>query len=74
VESHLKHRDLVPLIQEGIPTHRDGGHLDQVFTNFGGSVNQIKTDFSDHSAFEISIQFQKEDHDFDIRTRKRKPT
>ena len=68
VERVLRSKNFAPLIIDGTPTHRLGGHLDQVFSNFGGTSEIIQIDFSDHVAIKVNIELSKLPSDFDLRS------
>jgi hypothetical protein len=56
-------------IPEGTKTHKDGGHLDQVFSNIDLNVEALldKTLMTDHQTFKITIPFHKQEGDVDLR-------
>ena len=69
MQRELVARGFVGVIPEGLNTHRDGHHLDQIFANFSVDVQQLPegTVDSDHRSFLVTATIVKDQGDVDLR-------
>ena len=60
-------KGLTGLLEKGTPTHRQGGMLDQIYSNIQGIVVEIEDNpISDHKMLKANIRFRRNQKDVSL--------